>query len=861
MTATPNASASANSNEYADEGAFQLANEQPLDRDNHAQGWGSAHSKAMKSGKDAKAEKYTTPEYQGKATKVFGAAKGAKTVKPTEMLDGDAAAATRGVSCAKKALAAEYLLDRYDVNMTIPGHARALAMAANGNLGIGSTTQLIPEANDASRVDDALVVDGISGDTRFPHGDLKALFTTGELNMCDNEVRGSYRSNVIKSDELVSHLTHLLPFLCSDESSQFHGDSYTGVPDGMGAYLVDDSTLRVVVQSESYGPVTRYETWPYPTNKDSGLATFTGSHVQYTDFDRLGLSNFMHHDGPASDIVKGFGQVATTYYNLAGDRVGPRNGEDATPSGAHYSNTDADGNWALVKFPKKADWNMQSLCSSHLEEKHQWGPGIGLEDDMYITNEEWITYAPGSSFVGISMHAMDLANAVDYAVGSVTVSGWEKIVELNPAHTDYVVLSLSGYNGAYNNPEGEIDGRNAEYSKPDGTDYVDPKNVCPARIYIGMKGKMEDGSDAPADDFLARNGLRYGKVYGFAIDMSESGPTGGLFRDAFHKPRHNGAKVEGKFVPIDWQWDGTVKNFRHDGAWEFQLPVPGFDDLTWWNSGSLTEPGSKTEHNSPDTREGMTAFIQGSTAGYFGHYYVNGVTEALKRAKKSRDDFPASLDSDYYVYQGENDITGQIDLGGAGLYAQDSGKCPSPVDGEQINDATYNCDRDFSVKSTFEDIDGLEVVAASEGLFVVIQEDSGNDLGERMFISSVLEHEDDGEELMYYFMAMSGGKYNTRMMAGVGIPATASSSAGGHEFSGVIDLSGMLKKEKKDSSKFSISAGDGHAKREAELEVPIEDKLIVLGLQAHNYHSGVVEAFEADRGGQVLLYKPDFTAE
>lgn len=45
------------------------------------------------------------------------------------------------------------------------------------------------------------------------------------------------------------------------------------------------------------------------------------------------------------------------------------------------------------------------------------------------------------------MHAIDLANKVDYAVGSVTNSGWEKIVEMNPMHTDYVILSLSGYNG------------------------------------------------------------------------------------------------------------------------------------------------------------------------------------------------------------------------------------------------------------------------------------------------------------------------------------------------------------------------------------------------------------------------------
>ena len=92
------------------------------------------------------------------------------------------------------------------------------------------------------------------------------------------------------------------------------------------------------------------------------------------------------------------------------------------------------------------------------------------------------------------MHAMDLANQVDYAVGSVTVSGFEKIVEMNPQHTDYVILGVSGYNGAYNNGDAEIDARNAEYGmRPDGTPYVNPKNVCPARIYVGMKGKMEDG--------------------------------------------------------------------------------------------------------------------------------------------------------------------------------------------------------------------------------------------------------------------------------------------------------------------------------------------------------------------------------
>ena len=158
------------------------------------------------------------------------------------------------------------------------------------------------------------------------------------------------------------------------------------------------------------------------------------------------------------------------------------------------------------------------------------------------------------------------------------------------------------------------------------------------------------------------------------------------------------------------------------------------------------------------------------------------------------------------------------------------------------------------MKNTFEDIDGLEVIAAKEGLYVVIQEDSGNDLGERMFISSTLEHEDDGKELTYHFMAMSGGKYNTRMSQMVGIPSTSSGGGGSHEFSGVIDLSGMLAKK---GNKFAIKAHDGAAKREAELEVPINDKLIALGLQAHNLRDGVVAAFQADRGGQVMLYQPD----
>ena len=56
---------------------------------------------------------------------------------------------------------------------------------------------------------------------------------------------------------------------------------------------------------------------------------------------------------------------------------------------------------------------------------------------------------------------------------------------------------------------------------------------------------------------------------------------------------------------------------------------------------------------------------------------------------------------------------------------------------------------------------------------------------------------------------------------------------------------------------FVCSAGDGACKRAAEATVPINDKMIVLGLQAHNHWGGLISYFNADRGGQAYAYKPE----
>lgn len=136
---------------------------------------------------------------------------------------------------------------------------------------VGSTTDLICEASDAA-VSGAPIEDGKSGDIDFPHGSIKAIATGGERSVCDST----------------------------------YGLKITGTPDGVGAYLADDKTVRVVVQSEGYGPI-RIESYKFPVN--DGAATFGGSHIQYVDYDREKFSTFMSADIPASDMVVGMGEM------------------------------------------------------------------------------------------------------------------------------------------------------------------------------------------------------------------------------------------------------------------------------------------------------------------------------------------------------------------------------------------------------------------------------------------------------------------------------------------------------------------------------------------------------------------------
>ncbi|KAL3913890.1 MAG: hypothetical protein SGARI_000418 [Bacillariaceae sp.] len=120
---------------------------------------------------------------------------------------------------------------------------RGLKTYCESGHSVGSNTALLPEAADAA-ISGALVEDGASGDTDFPFMDMKTLLTAGERSVCPES----------------------------------YGYKLTGVPDGMGAMLLDDETVRVMYQSESYGPI-RFESFPKAMN--DGTFTMGGSRVQY----------------------------------------------------------------------------------------------------------------------------------------------------------------------------------------------------------------------------------------------------------------------------------------------------------------------------------------------------------------------------------------------------------------------------------------------------------------------------------------------------------------------------------------------------------------------------------------------------
>ena len=708
------------------------------------------------------------------------------------------------------------------------GDTRIDASAIEPEVTIGETTALIPQAGSSYEPED--LQDGESGDTDFPYGDFKALATVGEIDP-DNSL------------------------------------ALTGYPDGQAAWLLDEDTVRVAYQSESYGTLTSSESETYPWVMDSG-ATFTGSHVHTIDYDRAGFADFLNNDSAASEMFQGAGQLFNTVYNVFGEEVTGKNYDTSDLAAKWGNQTLADG--TVVEFNEDqqlsfADWFFHSFCGAYYEEAHKYGEGIGFEDNVWLMGEEWnigelyeeaalaagmteeeARLSPGADFftetMGLASMVVDVENETAYTVPALGQSGYEKLLPINSGHEDYVVIVAAGYNLE-----------------------VEP---APMKIYIGKKGVDADGDPlsedaSERDSFLGRNGLLYGQLYGMAAaneTLAELGieeiDADEFMLDEYAVDEDAPENFSVRYTPTSYQWDGfdTPENTNEtevflweqdgdtleDGTVEANEQPEGY---TFFNG------DSKTEHPAVDPDPTKHRYIQNLTvpSAQLGIEFTDIFNE-LENNDGDGNGLPDYLSADVTRILAGVDGELTLETGGKG----DGHIGPNNPDGT-LTHATH-----LGVEEArMDQPDGLQWIKTSEGDYLVVDEDSGNNYGERKYVLPIdAETMQLREEGTGYFLASAGGELNPRAIAEVSAIPDTFTRATSSEFSGSWNVTHLVE-TKEDGSFYSQEELAGTGAQEIIEQFSLDEQTLIGVVQHRGESDGVIEQRQADQGGQIFQFNID----
>lgn len=597
------------------------------------------------------------------------------------------------------------------------------------------------------------------------------------------------------------------------------GNVLTGYPDGQAAWLADEDTVRFTYQSESYATMGRApnpET--YPWDMANGVS-FTGSHIHTIDYDRAGFAGFMDTDAAASTMVKGSGHLFSTVYNVFGEVVEAPTFDPTDLAGKWGNQTRPDG--TLISFAPdfrltSADYFFQSFCGAWYEPANKFGDGIGFADDVWLTAEEWeigrmfpAGAADAAATMGLASIVVDIANETAYTAPALGQTGYEKIMPINSGHEDYVVLVTSGYNHG--------------------------QEPSPLKVYIGMKDRLADGSaidydTAKArDSFLARNGLMFGKVYGMAVTtdtaatlVAEPDATAKMIEE-YIVNEDAPATFSAMYVPTSYQW----------GGWDKPVAVQDTEMILWEAEDEQPEGhiyfngDSKVEHVAGDPKGGARYFANMTQNGGlfmvdFGEIEFDGET------------LPAALPADVTRTVGAWDGALTLEVG-------DEGKV---VDG----DASIHME---AGAAKMVSPDGLYWVSAADGDFLIVDEDSGNDFGERKYVLSL---DGDMNVVDAHLLAVAGGKHSSRYQAGVSALGGAFTKPGTTEFSGSWPVTALVA-TKDDGAFYSMDELAGTGRQDIRGAMSIADQTFVGVVQARPESSGAVETGGADAGGQMLMFK------
>lgn len=653
---------------------------------------------------------------------------------------------------------------------------------------IGETTALIPEAGLATEQ----VVDGGNGNVNFPYANFKAIATIGEVG--DN------------------------------------GLALTGYPDGQAAYLLDNDTIRVIYQSESYAtmgkaPVPETYNWVM----ENGV-TFSGSHIHTIDYDRAKFADFLNNGESAEGMVKGSGKLFNRIYNVFGDEVvkGGVWGNQALPDQTIVP--------FLPKYQlKNADFFLQSFCGAWYEQANKYGDDIGLADDVWLTAEEWeigrmftadkkAQSGESGKTMGLASVVVDVKNQVAYTAPALGQTGYEKLMPINPQHEDYVVIVGAGYN------------HNQE--------------PAPLKIYVGMKDRLADGSEIDystaneRDAFLARNGMLYGRIYGFAMPTEsyaalglEANPAAKMM-DEYLQNADAPNTFEGRFYPTSYQW----------GGWDNPVAVKDTEMMLWEQTGEQPDGytffngDSKAEHPAVDPDITRTRYVQNMTnkGGILGFDFGN-IGAALDAANG---DLPEYLDASGIRVVAAVDGALTLKTGGEGAVKGGS--------------AAIHVEKN---KAAMVAPDGLYWTKHADGSFLIVDEDSGNDFGERKYVLPINESDMTlSEANTGYLLGIAGGKHSSRYQAGASALGGAFSKATTSEFSGSWNVTALTAK-KGPFGMFGFYSADelaGTGEQKIIQGINTEDQLFIGVVQARGESGGAVAENSADAGGQVFQFNFKF---
>ena len=211
-----------------------------------------------------------------------------------------------------------------------------------------------------------------------------------------------------------------------------NGYTPVGILDGLGAYELDEDTVRVLANHE----LLSFRGTPYDVDDGlGGTFSMVGARVSFFDIDK-----------DTRQIVEG-GLAYDTIY-------------------------DANGNIAQdISFLANNFEGFSRFCSSGLSEARQFGDEKGLEDRIYFTGEE-----DGGGFnpVGGAEWALNPDNKTIWHIAAMGRGAWENIAEVCTGSKNTVAFIL------------------ADDTSPFDADQDEEDEAAPLYLYIGEKDSEGD---------------------------------------------------------------------------------------------------------------------------------------------------------------------------------------------------------------------------------------------------------------------------------------------------------------------------------------------------------------------------------